>query len=334
MTVCNDFKNIVGNDNLKALIANHIRNKTLSHAYIIEGPKGSGKRTMAMEICKALCCENRDGALPCDICRSCKRIADGYNTDVFRLTRGEKASISVQDVREMTDTLGYYPDDGEVKIYIIEEAEKMTAQAQNALLLSLEEPPSYVVFLLLTDDATSLLETVRSRAQILKTETFSTAFTAEWLKNHPDFKNATFEDISSAATVSRGSLGLALSTITEKNSKAAAITADALKLVELLVCKNRSETIVFASGIKYSRVEFEDFFDYCIFAVRDLLSAKFQSDTTTCYADINTARELASKVKLTKLTKIYDALLSAKDDITKHNAQVYAVMTTLAASAF
>ncbi|MBE6586862.1 MAG: hypothetical protein E7647_00440 [Ruminococcaceae bacterium] len=328
-----DFDRIIGNDGMKSLIASHIRSKTLSHAYIIEGPKGSGKRTVAKEICKALSCEDPSHSLPCGNCRSCKRIEDGYDTDIFTLTKGDKASISVDDVRRMTDTLGYYPDDGDNKVYIIEEAEKMTPQAQNALLLSLEEPPSYVVFLLLTDDSTSLLETVRSRAQSLKTEVFSTEFCAKWLRSHPLAKNASDEEIADACAVGRGSLGKALSTLSEKNSHSTSISKDAARLIELLCTGSPSDAIIFASGIKYSRGEFEEFFEYALFAVRDLISAKCNSDTTTYYADSETARNLASRTKLTKLAKIYEALTAAKDDITKHNAQIYAVMTTLAASA-
>ncbi|MBQ4066439.1 MAG: AAA family ATPase [Clostridia bacterium] len=328
-----DFKNIIGNDSLRSLIGNHIKNKTLSHAYIIEGPKGSGKRTLAKEICKALMCESPSPDLPCGSCRSCKRIEEGYNTDIFVLTRGDKATIPVEEVRNMTATLGYYPDDGDCKVYIIEDADRMTPQAQNALLLSLEEPPSYVVFLLLTEDSTALLETVRSRAQRLKTEVFSPAFTAEWLKKQPAAAKASENAISSAATVSRGSLGLALSTLSSKSTKEASISADASRLVELLCTGSRAEAIVFASGIKYSRAEFEQFFDYAILAVRDILYAKYSSFTPAYYTDSSIPKELSSKLKMTKLTHIYDALICAKDDITRYNAQTYAVMTTLAASA-
>ncbi|MBQ2729530.1 MAG: hypothetical protein IJF69_02010 [Clostridia bacterium] len=329
-----DFKEIVGNKSLTALLSSHIRHKTLSHAYIIEGPEGSGKKTLAKEISKALCCENDIGDIPCQGCRSCKRINDGYNTDIYVLNRGEKATISVDDVREMTDTLGYYPDDGNVKIYIVEEAEKLTSQAQNALLLSLEEPPSYVVFLLLTNDSSALLETVRSRAQCLKTELFSTSFVASWLESRPECKNASKDEINAAATASRGSLGIALSSIVKKNSKSTGISRDALKLVELLCTGSRSDAIIFASGLKYSRSEFEQFFDYAIFAIRDILNTKYGTCHTTCYATEEDAVQLGSKLKISRLTKIYDGLVSAKEDITKNNAYIYAVMTTLAASVF
>lgn len=327
-----DFQNIIGNNSLKTLISSHIRSKTLSHAYIIEGLVGSGKKTLAKEISKALCCENKNDSLPCQKCRSCLRTDEGYNTDIYTLSKGDKATISVDDVREMTQTLGYYPDDGDVKIYIIEDSERMTVQAQNALLLSLEEPPSYVVFLLLTVDASLLLETVRSRAQTLKTETFSASFVANWLRSLPEAKRHSDEEISTAASVSRGALGAALSTLTEKSSKSAAITSDASTLIDLLCKDSKSEAIIFASGLKYSRAEFELFFDYAVFAVRDLLSAKCNSDTTVFYADTETAKDKSSRTRITKLMRIYDALLSARDDITQSNAHIYAVMTTLAAS--
>lgn len=328
-----DFEKIIGNDSLKSLIGSHIRNKTLSHAYIIEGPRYSGKKTLAKEICKALCCENKKDTLPCGICRSCKRIEEGYNTDIYTLNSGDKASIQVQDVRELTSTLGYYPDDGDVKIYIIEEADKLTTPAQNALLLSLEEPPEYVVFLLLSENSLNLLETVRSRAQIFRTQTFSADFTVKWLRENAAAKKASDEAVHIAATVSRGALGAALLALTDKSSAAASISKDAGKLVELL-CKNqKSDTIAFASGIKYSRREFEDFFDYALFAVRDLLTVKCNGYDTSYYPDADTAAETARHVKLSKLYNIYSALVSAKDDITKNNAHIYAVMMTLAASA-
>ncbi len=327
----NYFADIVGNAQLKALIGNHVKNKTLSHAYIIEGPAGSGKRLIAREICKALCCTGKSDRLPCNSCRECKRIDEGLNTDIMTVSRGEKASIMVDDIREMTATLGYYPDDGDCKVYVIEEADRMTPAAQNALLLSLEEPPSYVVFLLLTEDSTSLLETVRSRSQTLKTEIFPTSFVAQWLRSHPKAKGSSDADIASAAAVSRGALGAALSVLCDKSSKSAAISRDAARLVELLCSDSRAEAIVFASTIKYSRAEFEEFFDYALFALRDLIAAKSKSGTTLFYADIEDAANDASRLKMPKLIRIYDALISAKEDITVNNAQIYAVMTTLAA---
>jgi len=328
----NCFNRVIGNGSIRSLMSSHIKNKTLSHAYIIEGAKGSGKRTIAKEICKAVCCEDRNAdTFPCNSCRSCMRIEDGLNTDIMTVNRGEKASIQVEDIRELCQTMGYYPDDGDAKVYIIEEADKMTPAAQNALLLSLEEPPSYVIFLLLTEDSSFLLETVRSRAQTLKTELFSTSFVADWLRSNPKCKGFDVAEIQNAASVSRGSLGTALSVLLDKSSKSASISENAGKLVELLCSDKRSDAIIFASGIKYSRIEFEEFFDDALFALRDIIATKFNAEDSLYFADEDTAAGIASRQKLSKLSKIYDALVSAKEDITKNNAQIYAVMTTLAA---
>ncbi len=326
----NFFSKIAGNNALKELLSSHILNRTLSHAYIIEGPANSGKRTLSREISKALCCENPRSSLPCGNCRSCKRIEDGYNTDVFVLTRGERSSISVEDIRAMTSTLGYYPDDGDVKIYIIEEAEKMTPQAQNALLLSLEEPPPYVVFLLLTEDSTSLLETVRSRAQSLKTEIFEASFVADWLRSHPLCKKTDEDTILSCAAMSRGALGNALELVRAKGSKDSLIAAEARKFVCLLCRESKSEALIFAANTKYTRVEFEHFFDCAVYTLRDMLAIK--SGARDPDADPELA-EISHRLKIRKLFNVYNALNSAKDDITQNNASIYAVMTTLAVEA-
>ena len=328
-----DFENIFGNKPLISLMAGHIRNHSLSHAYIIEGPEGSGKRTIVKEICKAIYCSSSDSSLPCNTCKDCKRTENGYNTDIYRLSLNDKASISVNDVREMTDTLGYYPDDGNVKVYIIEDCEKMTPQAQNALLLSLEEPPSYVVFFLLTTDSSALLETVRSRSQTLKTQIFSIEETANWLRAQNAAKNTDESSINTASAISRGSLGKALTAISKKESKNASMASNAKTFVELLCSGSRSDAIVFAAGIKYSRAEFEQFFDYAIFAIRDILACKYKNPRTTFYGNIENARELSNKMQITKITAIYDSLVSAKEDITKNNGHICTVMTTLAASA-
>ena len=329
-----DFKHIVKNKSITTLMSSHIRNNSLSHAYIIEGPEGSGKKTIVKEICKALYCRNKEADLPCGNCKECRRVEDGYNTDIYRLTLTDKASISVNDIRELTDTLGYYPDDGDVKIYIIEACERMTPQAQNALLLSLEEPPSYVVFFLLTTDSSSLLETVRSRAQTLKTQAFSIEETANWLKEQKEAKNATEDEINTAAAISRGALGKALTALSKKDSKKASMAKEAMTLVQLLCSGTKADAIVFASGLKYSRAEFEQFFDYTIFALRDILASKYKGSNTTFYADQESARKISSKMQIAKISSIYNALISAKEDITKNNGHIYTVMMTLAASAF
>jgi len=326
----NSFSKLIGNESLKSLLEKHILNKTLSHAYIIEGPKNSGKKTFAKEICKALNCENKKDALPCNRCKACNRIDEGYDTDIYYLSRGEKASIAVEDIRAMTATLGYYPDDGDVKIYIIEEAEKMTTQAQNALLLSLEEPPEYVFYLLLCEDSSQLLETVRSRAQTLKTELFDPGIIAEFLRDYPKTKNMKSSDIDSAAAMARGALGNALDILVSRDNSNTRIDADARRFIELMCSDKRSDAIIFATSLKYTRLEYEYFFDSAVLALRDLLAIKYDCDNISFYDDTCACEALSSRFKIRRIVSLYNALLEAKEDICQNNVTPNTVMITLA----
>ena len=163
---------IVGNDALRRRLGTEIATGARSHAYIIEGARGSGKRTLAKQLAMAVACEHRADAsypLPCGECACCRKLREGLSPDVITVTRPEdRATMGVDTVRLVREGLAVVPNDLDTKIYIIEDAHTMTEQAQNAFLLSLEEPPSFVLFLLLTEDANALLETIRSRAPVYR----------------------------------------------------------------------------------------------------------------------------------------------------------------------
>ena len=188
---------IVGNHALLERFERDINEGTLSHAYILEGPTGSGKHTLAQRICSMLACEHgvrratlideaqtsmfdmmaplveeppiSPESVPCGECRSCRKVLEGNCPDIRLIGRDGKASIGVEAVRFLKTDVLLAPNDLNTKIYIIEDAEAMTPQAQNALLLTLEEPPPYVLFLLLSNGVENLLETIRSRAPVLHT---------------------------------------------------------------------------------------------------------------------------------------------------------------------
>ena len=176
---------VVANDALRSRLCTDILGGKLSHAYIIEGPEGTGKHLIARNIAAALSCicKNEDAIpLPCLHCINCRKIMSGISPDVIYIKREEgKAQIGVESVRLVKSDVAIMPNDLDYKVYIIEEADKMTVQAQNALLLTLEEPPEYVVFLLLCESADLLLETVRSRAPVLRTEPVKPDAMAEFL---------------------------------------------------------------------------------------------------------------------------------------------------------
>ena len=208
----------------------------------------------------------------------------------------------------------------------------MTTQAQNALLLTLEEPPQYAVFLLLTTDSSMLLETVRSRAINLRTELFSAEYVYEYLKGIPGFSSKGDAKLKTAASVSGGALGVAKEVLVGEN-KSAVISQNASKFIENLVGGKASENILFISAMKYSRQEYIDFFGFCEAAIRDLIAYKNGNANFTFYSDTDEVSGLCRAVPLSALVKMYEASSKAKDDITSANANITLVLTHLAASA-
>jgi DNA polymerase-3 subunit delta' len=156
---------MIGNEALREQLQTEILDGRLSHAYILEGARGTGKHLLAMEICAAISClEKGERVLPCGHCRSCEKILQGKSPDIHVIGKNGKASIGVDDVRFLRADVLVLPNDLEHRFFIIEDAQDMTVQAQNALLLTLEEPPAHVVFLLLCENSANILETIRSRA--------------------------------------------------------------------------------------------------------------------------------------------------------------------------
>ena len=168
-----NFKDIIGQKQAKEHFQTAIETGNISHAYIINGETGSGRRMLADAFAKALQCEKHPNADSCDGCKSCHQAESGNHPDIRYITH-EKASISVDDIREqLNNDIQIKPYSSEHKVYIIPEANKMTEQAQNALLKTIEEPPAYAVIILLTDNLNALLPTIQSRCVTINTKPIS-----------------------------------------------------------------------------------------------------------------------------------------------------------------
>ena len=336
MAVKTIFPGLIGNERLKALIADGLRRERGAHAYTLEGPEGSGRHTAALLIAAAYLCENRSDAvspLPCGHCVSCRKVLSGKSVDVLTVSRGERATLGVEQIRAVRDSLWVTPNDGERKFYLIEDAHLMTAQAQNALLLSLEEPPEYVMFLLLCEDASLLLETVRSRAPVLAMERFSPAFTEQWLSEQTGKTGRTKTPdparIVRAAHLSGGSLGLAKK-LCEGGDAALSRYDAAGELARLLLTGRRSDTAVFIGTLPKDRAALRQILTLARTAVRDVIADK-KGGELLFYGAKEGVPAPAKKVSVRKAVELCRLLVRAEDDIAA-NVSANTALMTLAAS--
>ena len=157
-----DFPALAGNERLKQQLSQREEGRGLSHAYLIAGPKGSGRHTLATELSAAMVCTAPAGQRPCHKCPPCKKVLAGVHPDVnFISGGGEGKPIAVDQVRSLRADAYVRPNEGQRKVYVLEGADQMNASAQNAMLKLLEEGPDYAAFLLLAENGSGVLETVR-----------------------------------------------------------------------------------------------------------------------------------------------------------------------------
>jgi len=157
------FEEVRGQDAIVTTLKNQIKTDRVGHAYIFCGTRGTGKTTIAKLFAKAVNCENPQDGSPCGECQSCKNIAAGISMNVVEMDAA--SNNGVDDVRRIVDEVSYSPTEGKFRVYIVDEAHMLTREAANAFLKTLEEPPSYVKFILATTDPNRLPITIRSRCQ-------------------------------------------------------------------------------------------------------------------------------------------------------------------------
>ncbi len=161
---CNvNFSDIIGQNEIVNALKAVLKDDSSRHAYIFAGPEGIGKRMVAKIFAAALLCAERNSFIRCENCQSCRLFESSTNPD-FYVVEAEGTSISVDDIRKMQKDISIRPLYAAKKVYLIAEADKMTVQAQNCLLKTLEEPPRYAVIILTAANSNSLLETIRSRS--------------------------------------------------------------------------------------------------------------------------------------------------------------------------
>ena len=152
-----------GQDPIVMTLRNQIKAERIGHAYLFTGTRGTGKTTIAKLFAKTVNCENPVDGNPCGVCRSCQTIAAGASVNVIEIDAA--SNNGVDNIREIIDEVSYSPVEGKYKVYIIDEVHMLSIGAFNALLKTLEEPPSYVIFILATTEVHKIPITILSRCQ-------------------------------------------------------------------------------------------------------------------------------------------------------------------------
>ena len=230
------FEQLLGNERLKENLQASILRNRISHFYLISGPEGSGKRTLARLLSAAIHC--RGEQKPCFGCNACRKVMTDNHPDVITVTDPKHKNVPVDLVREKREEMFIRPNESDRKIYIF--PQPLGTEGQNALLKILEEPPSYGVFMLLTDNPEKLLPTVRSRCTELALQALPQAQLERHLQEK--FPKESAETITAAALRSGGYLGQAIALLEEGAGIAPQTETfvrsyahgDALELVKLL----------------------------------------------------------------------------------------------------
>ena len=319
------FKDVIGHTEIIEYMRNAVKQDKVSHAYILNGERGSGKKMLANLFAQELQCEE-SGDEPCNKCHSCRQAISGNHPDIIRVTHEKPNTISVDDIRvQINEDIQVKPYNGKYKVYIVPDADLMTVQAQNALLKTIEEPPSYAVIFLLTENAESLLPTICSRCVMLKLRNIKERLVKKYLMERleiPDYK----ADVCTA--FAQGNVGRAIMLANSEHFNE--IKEEAVQLLKNIDNMEVHELSEAVKRITVYKIEINDYLDILMIWYRDVLIYKATKniDRVIFGEQLDYIKERAKKSSYEGIENILTAIEKAKTRL-KANVNFDLVMELL-----
>ncbi len=316
------FEEIIGQAHIVQTLKNSLAAKSVSHAYLFTGPRGSGKTTIARLFAKAINCIKPKNGEPCNTCDSCVEITGAKSMDLMEIDAA--SHTGVDDVRELIDGLKFAPVKSKYKIFIIDECHQLSKSAANALLKTLEEPPAHAIFILATTEANKMIPTIVSRCQRFDFKRLQTNEIIQKLQFILKKEEIKAEDSALAliALNARGSFRDAESLLDKCISFSGSIkTLKAQDIKEILgiveagqisvfidhiLAKQTKEAIVYLNALVEQGVDVQEFAKTLVFYVRQMLLLKINADFLTPQNSGLSAEEVANmKQQIANVTETY-----------------------------
>ena len=307
------LEDMVGQREIRKIIASSIKNGTISHAYLFSGPRGTGKTTTAKIMAKMVNCEHLIDDNPCNECPSCLSVASG--SDIIEIDAA--SNNGVDEIRDLRDKVNLVPTFGRYKIYIIDEVHMLTTQAFNALLKTLEEPPAHVIFILATTEPHKIPLTIASRCQKFRFSKINDSLIADRLKEIAGFENididndALFEIARLADGGMRDAINILDQLVAYSNSKitlddiykvnGSVSYSDLYELLKAIIDNDKVKIIEFVDNIDKNGKEIGKFVEEMIIFLKDVVlyknanylsSIEMKNDNIKLVSEIYSGRNL------------------------------------------
>lgn len=336
------FPKLLGNDKTKERIGAAIECGTLPHAFLIGGESGSGKTTLATEIAAALNCEKKKESstpLPCGECNCCKRIYSGNFPDLKVLSKPkDRATLGVDSIKDFREDMFLSSTESDYKIYVIDDAECMTTEAQNALLKVLEEPPKSVIIMILARECDKILTTIKSRAQYIPMARFNERELEKYLLSMSsearELKATDPEGFGAVLMSADGRLGQAFRLSDKKYAaECAEERSDTIRITKCITGKRSYKEINEAlSYLPTKRQELLLSLERLISALRDLVVIKSSATASLLFfTSAEEAKSVLGQASLKRLMSAYDEVCKTHELCSK-NANITNLVASLAAS--